>query len=160
MSTLDRIRYYLITAMGSRKKAAIQDKTLALSRPILEHMLKLILFGNKDESWIEDTIDWLDQIHDLYLDNKGRFRLTPHEYYVELFHPRNRVLYSALIKKVTLKVTSTTKTKLTPKLTASDSELLNKVLSTAYRRISEELTKVELNYDELARVLEELAVFV
>ena len=81
-SVIDR---YLVTAMGNRTRTEIKDKTHALGKPIFDHVLKLTFFGNVDKSWVPDIIDWIDQIHDFFLDKAGSRRLPASVYYEELF---------------------------------------------------------------------------
>jgi len=108
---LYRINYYLTIAMGKRMRVELQEKAQSFKVPIFQHVLKLTLYGNLDSSWVDDIINWLQQINDLSLDSKGKRRLTPVEYQAELYRnlqhstPTSLIyLYRRNINNVTSKI--------------------------------------------------------
>jgi len=157
MTTIDRIKYYLVYAMGRRPKDAIRNKAYGLRTPIFDHVLKLTLFGNKDVSWVKDIIDWLEQIHDHHTDNVGKYRLAPAEYYRELFvrdyqDSRNwRIRYKTAISK--LEET----TKLKSRFSTKDWQYLYELHSELYKSLSEELAKPTMDLRYVNFLLNELA---
>jgi len=149
MNIKEEIQRYLALAMGNRERSFIKDKVKALGEPIFDHVLKITIFGNIDQSWIDDTLNWLYQIHDLYFDNNKKKRLPAKEYKEELFTSGNWA-HKYKLKIRVLENSTGRKSRFLPK----DWETLYKLHDEVYTLIATELTKKHPDFDKVERRLE------
>jgi len=143
MSIKEEIQRYFALVMGNRTRSEIKHVAESLGYPIFDHVLKLTLFGNRDKSWQSDIVDWLLQIHRLFLDNKGNKRLSPKNYYDELFFDTNswKDVYKHKIE------TLEQKTELKSRYTADQWVVMYKLHDELYQFISNELSKPKMDLD-------------